>query len=416
MTVLADLKSPLPRFARSINLERDSGSHALDGYLPVGRAIEVIDRLVSALARDRGEVALSITGPYGSGKSSLALLIDGLFGPAGDPARVSADAMLADAAPSVLGVLKTARSRFDAERAGFIRAVVTAQREPISATVLRAIAYGLERFGVSTRRRAAHREIVTRVAHLQQSVERGSALDIRVFCALLEEICSIAPVLILIDEFGKNLEAFADLGAAADLFLLQELAEWTAGEHRLPLALLTMQHMAFGEYADGASGVQRREWAKVQGRFDDIPFVDTPSQTQALIAAAFTEPDQRLAHVLKQWSEEQSTTLASLGLHGFVRDPETLARCWPLHPFAVFALPDLCARYGQNERTLFSFLAGPGPDGVAAFLAGEDWRPRGKLPVVRLNRVYDYFVASAAGLLDVSASASRWLEDQRAHP
>jgi hypothetical protein len=248
------------------------------------------------------------------------------------------------------------------------------------------------------------------ISELQRSVGAGATLDLRVLHRLIEQICAIAPVLILIDEFGKNLEAFADLGAAADLFVLQEIAEWTTGDQRLPIALVTLQHMAFDEYADAATGVQRREWAKVQGRFEDIPFVDTPSQTQSLIAAAFTAPDRRLASALKTWGEREAAALAALGVNGFMRDAESLAACWPLHPFVVFALPDLCARYGQNERTLFSFLAGSGPDGVAAFLNDTEWRPGAELPVVRLDRVYNYFVASAAGLVGVTTSASRWLE------
>ena len=59
--------------------------------------------------------------------------------------------------------------------------------------------------------------------------------------------------------------------------------------------------MAFGDYAEGASGVQRREWVKIQGRFEDIPFVDTPAQTRSLIAAAFEPADPPLAEALGKW-------------------------------------------------------------------------------------------------------------------
>ena len=55
MASLAMLKSPRSRFARSINVERD-GSNAVDGYLQVGRAIDVIDRLASALYESDLEV------------------------------------------------------------------------------------------------------------------------------------------------------------------------------------------------------------------------------------------------------------------------------------------------------------------------------------------------------------------------
>ena len=89
MTTLIELKAPRERFARSVNVERDSGSHAIDGYLPVGRAIDSVDRLATAMLGP-GEVALSVTGPYGTGKSSLALLLECLFAPLNHEGRKSA--------------------------------------------------------------------------------------------------------------------------------------------------------------------------------------------------------------------------------------------------------------------------------------------------------------------------------------
>ena len=37
-----------------------------------------------------------------------------------------------------------------------------------------------------------------------------------------------APVLLVVDEFGKNIEYFADGGSDGDLFILQELARCPA--------------------------------------------------------------------------------------------------------------------------------------------------------------------------------------------
>src|SRR5665213_1827637 len=94
MTNLIQLRAPKPRFARSINLDRDVGSNAIDGYLPVGRALDVIARLAEGFINRDCELAFSVTGPYGSGKSSLALVIDALFGPTTDLTRASAEDLL----------------------------------------------------------------------------------------------------------------------------------------------------------------------------------------------------------------------------------------------------------------------------------------------------------------------------------
>jgi hypothetical protein len=410
VTTLLDLKAPRPRFARSINIERDAGSDAIDGYLPVSRAIDTIARLARALDSDDAEVALSITGPYGSGKSSLALVIDALLGPHRDPARQSAEELLSVTAPEALACLDSARRRLGAHRYGFIRAVVTAQREPIGATVLRALLHGAKRYPVQAKQKPLLTRSLKalqkmRVDLLGDATTRPTARDI---CSAVSQLAEVAPVLLLIDEFGKNLEAFADSRSDGDLHLLQELAEGTRNGARL--ALVTLQHMAFDEYADTATAAQRREWVKIQGRFEDIPFVDSPLQTRTLIAAAFAEPDGRLHRSLGHWASQQADELSKIGLRDLAADRELLAQCWPIHPVALAALPELCARYGQNERTLFSFLAGHEPRSVASFLGSTTWCRTKALPVVRLDLVYDYFIDAAATKAGVSAAASRWLE------
>jgi hypothetical protein len=412
MTRLIDLKAPKQRFARSINVERDSDGSAIEGYLPVGRAIDVIYRLASALDRSDTERALSVTGPYGSGKSSLAVVIDALIAPANDSARIKADTFLKEVSPEISNTMNSARSRLGASKSGFIRASATASREPVVSTVLRALSNGVTRFPPPARQKAEITRIRSALRKMCADFEGSQRIrpDTRGIRQMVAELTEIAPVLILIDEFGKNLEAFADDASNSDLFLLQELAEWTHGKDGLPLAVVTLQHMAFDEYASGTSATQRREWAKVQGRFEDIAFVDSPAQTRFLISAAFGDAKPPLRSAVDGWSQEQAENLTRLGTGHLSLSSSMLAACWPLHPIALAVLPDLCERYGQNERTLFSFLAGHEPLSVATFLRQTDWNRKGQLPVVHLDRLYDYFVESAATMVSVSSAASRWIE------
>ncbi len=68
-----------PRFARSANVERDLGAAAISGYLPTGRALDVVARIGRGLLTPAAGRALAITGPHGSGKSSLAVFLHALF-------------------------------------------------------------------------------------------------------------------------------------------------------------------------------------------------------------------------------------------------------------------------------------------------------------------------------------------------
>ena len=85
MVVLSEHVEVARRFARSANLERDAArTGPLEGYVVTARALDMVNRIVCAAEDGRAGGAWSLTGPYGSGKSSLALLLDGLFGPAGE--------------------------------------------------------------------------------------------------------------------------------------------------------------------------------------------------------------------------------------------------------------------------------------------------------------------------------------------
>ena len=70
----SDLKSAVlvkSRFAKSTNIERDRGKpSALDGYIPTFKALEVLDIILKNGLESEAGGALSITGPYGTGKSS----------------------------------------------------------------------------------------------------------------------------------------------------------------------------------------------------------------------------------------------------------------------------------------------------------------------------------------------------------
>jgi ABC-type molybdenum transport system ATPase subunit/photorepair protein PhrA len=392
-------------------LERDEGSSAIDGYLPVGRAIEVINRLASAMSRPEAEVAISVTGPYGSGKSSLALIIDALFGPEENESTRSASEIVGASAPDTLKKILQARQEFGAGQDGFIRAVATAQREPIISTVLRALHHGATRFQ-DLRPSREMREILIEIEEAMSrlsgaATHRPSSSEIRI---LVSRLGSLSPVLLIIDEFGKNLEAFADAHSEADLYLLQDLAEWTRGEEGIRLALVTLQHMAFDEYSSQTSVSQRREWAKIQGRFEDIPFVDSAAQTRSLIASAFEPAKQPLAKRVTHWVEQQVQDLRELGLTDLAMNADQIEAAWPLHPLAYASLPELCERYGQNERTLFSFIASHEPLSIVQFLETTDLPKRGALPAIFLERLYDYFIESASNLVSISTNATRWLE------
>ena len=68
------------RYLRSTQLERDfRDPNALQGYVVTKQARQSLDRISEGLDAKSGQRAWRITGDYGSGKSSFALLLAHLF-------------------------------------------------------------------------------------------------------------------------------------------------------------------------------------------------------------------------------------------------------------------------------------------------------------------------------------------------
>ncbi|MGH9030552.1 MAG: GmrSD restriction endonuclease domain-containing protein [Acidimicrobiia bacterium] len=380
--------------ARSVNLERDSGDQDLAGYVPTARSIDTVDRVIDGLASPAGTRAWSITGPYGCGKSSFALFLDALVGPDSE-LHDSAIELLASAAPEL-----AVRVRELAEPTnGLIRATTVAAIEPIAVSVGRALERGIRRrWGPKVPRRVQQA--------LRNLAEHNDPVTIK---ACVEAAAAYAPVLLVIDEFGKNLEHHA-AAAPGELFLLQELAELFSGTKGVRGGVLTLQHLAFEDYASTLTTTARREWAKVQGRFEDITFVDSPDQIVRLIADSIDhEPTSRaMATRLEKWTAVATAGAERHGLTTYLGSASIVGRCFPIHPAAAAALPELCSQYGQYERTLVSFLASGEPDSVVGFCAATtDGDP---LRSVGIAEVFDYFVTAARTLTGAAAGSARWLE------
>ncbi len=410
MSKLATSISVRARFARSANLERDLERHEpLDGYIVTSRALDVVERIAETAATGPAGGAWSLTGPYGSGKSSLALLLDAAFGDDTDIRR-TAHGLIGDASPRVEELVLGAHRRHGTEACGFHRGLVTAGREPLNRTVLWALYSAVLRsFGAIPSHKSFRASAALKGAlkDAESDDPRRTGPSPSALVDIARCLAEDVPLLLVIDEFGKNLEAIRD-SSDTDPYLLQQLAEAGQGSG-LPIFVLTLQHLSFEDHLTGANSTQRREWSKVQGRFEDIAFVESAGQTRALIGTVFDVHDELLRSRIGRWANAQAKLMRQLGIADLA-EPQTLASCYPLHPLAALVLPELCNRHGQHERTLFSFLAGQHAASAASFLTQTDLPTRGPLPTMGLDAVYDYFVDGGALHIESAGMSGRWTE------
>lgn len=412
MTKLAEFIATRAHFSRSVNLERDIDSvEVLQGYVPTRRTAEALSLFVDTMDWESRTRASSLTGPYGSGKSSYAHFLGALLGPSGDRTYKAAFKILKAADLDLADELASRRRHLGAHQRGFIRAIATAGREPIVTTVLKALLRGVRDYWSGPGRKP---RILDDLEKLLSKAERGKSLPPSATVELLRELLNLAPLLLVIDEMGKNLEYAASHPDDGDLYILQQVAEMVSvpGEH--PGFLVTIQHLAFEDYSVGVSDAQKQEWNKIQGRFQDLPFVDNDEQTLRLLSHALevTNPPRGFQSRLNEWVRGSRKIMQAQRVAQLLpAEGNVVAAAYPLHPVTLLVLPELCARYGQHDRTLFTFLTSPVRGSVQSFLHEELFDSRDGLPSVGLDRVFDYFVDSLTSGSS-AANSGRWLEIQ----
>lgn len=391
---------------RSTNLERDVRSKDLHSPYVGVRALDVLDRVGNALGDLKRTRAWSFTGPYGSGKSTLSNLIDALLGHDAERRTTANEAV---AATNAALAQEIAENREALAADGFLGAVTTARREPLAATVHRALQTAVERRW----KKRVPKDISTAMAVCAET-------DAPTTDSLLNAVttlCGQAPLLLIIDEFGKTLEYLVSSGesshAESDVFLLQLLAEKGAGAKGLPLFMFTLQHLAFSDYASRSSSVQTQEWAKIQGRFEDVTFAPNLGDAVYLL-------QRKLAHSAvagqgRKLVEAQAQAAYGIwrqqSLHSVVDiSAESFANLYPLHPLTAVAAPLMAAQIGQNDRSLSGFLVNDEPYTVRRSLDTWGDEAPARASTIRIPQLYDFFFSAGRTTILASTKASRWLE------
>ena len=408
---LSDIFHITERFQRSVHLERDFYTeNALDGYVVTVKARETLTRLISAQENKATSKAWSITGPYGSGKSAFALFAAKLLGDSNAPTTQQALDLLKWEDISLYERFMHIKGNGDYSLSGFCPVLISGERAPLPTALLRGLEQGLKTFGIpssSSLQRNIRKLLKTETADKSPSASEITALFESATRAIRKN--GGTGLLLVIDELGKFLEYAAQSPAKGDVFVLQTLAEFATRSTQTPLFLLTILHQAFEQYAHRLAKSQREEWAKVQGRFEDIAFVEPAEQILRLIASAIQDES---VHGREGLSVSIESDLKPIQLNddefsGLLRD------CLPLHPTVALIIGPIFRRFAQNERSLFAFLSSSEPYGLQDFLSNQHY-DGSVLPMLSVADLYDYLNTTIANRLYASRDGDKWVEIEMA--
>ncbi len=325
------------RFQKSIRIDTDINNlSALEGFICPKSSEDVLTSMANHLASS-GHASFTWTGPYGSGKSSLVLLLNSLL---------SAD------------------KRLRAEGIGVVG-------KPVADKIQQAMPVSQNGWAVvgTVGRRASLAQIVGESLETNRLVKepKGPWSENAVLSALSSIIASkkYDGLLLVADEMGKVLEASAQ--DDGDLYIFQQIAE-LASRSNGKFVFVGILHQAFDEYANRLGRGVRDEWSKVQGRFVDL-IVNAAGEEQIDLLSRAIETSKTPKHyneLAAQVAKNMQGQKGAISKHL----ASSLADCWPLHPVVASLLgPISKRRFGQNQRSLFGFLNSAEPMGFQDFLS-----------------------------------------------
>lgn len=317
-------------FTTSVNIIRDTDRDF--NYIPTPNARQVVDQIVNDFKR--GIRSFNVVGTYGTGKSSFLLALE----------------------QSVNGTKRYFEPNFlPNPKFEFVKIV---------GSYTSIVDQFVDVFDVQTNK-DQQENILSEIFNSYHSLRGENKV-----------------LFILIDEFGKFLEYASKNNPENELYFVQQLAEF-CNNPKHNIVLITTVHQSLESYAYSLSKVQQQEWTKVKGRFREI---------------TFNEPVEQLLYLASEYVDENFDTGASnleierclelsIKTKAFNFNEAFLKNiASKLYPFDILAANILTLslqRYGQNERSLFSFLESSDHTGLAKFNKQEN-------PFYNLSNVYDY--------------------------
>lgn len=366
---LSDLVRVTPYYQRSIQLSEDIGRQdAVEGYICHETARSVLHSMVQQIV-NTNQRAFTWTGPYGSGKSSLALV----FSNALSNNHKAQTILRTDTIPDF-------DKAFPMSGKGWLIIPVVGSRRSFIAAISEAVGR------ISNRECDSKDSIFKILRDLSNSNEHDG-------------------VLLAIDEMGKFLEGAQTTGD--DVYFFQELAE-LCSRTQGNLITVGILHQSFKQYGklQRLSESTQNEWAKVHGRFADIPLISSTDEVIELLGNAI-DSEISISDQLKYQVMVPVAESIRSRRQGVSKDIESkFLNCWPLHPSTALILgPASKKQYSQNERSVFSFLGSSESYGFQEFLKT---RLADELQSYTPADYWDYLQANLEQAILASTDSHRW--------
>jgi len=372
-------------FQRSARIDNKISKEFLEHFIFHDTSKKVLNQIASSLINSN-QSGFTLTGAYGTGKSSLALFLKAL---------ISKDPAIKKQAEKISEFnSKHLFSRvFLNKKSWFTLNVIGSKNDPIESIA--------EQIDQSVKEHWVSKGIPPSLKTNTKKTVAGVIKSLKNLSIELHK--KDHGLILMVDEMGKFLDFASSVGS--DLNLFQEIAEnfsnLRLNKEADPL-FIGILHQPFEEYASSLGRSVQEDWQKIQGRFEDIPFSINSEETAHLISKAIKQKNE----------DKQFTVLANNIIKTINNKPnksyaDILAKCNPIHPLVTLLLnPISRQRFGQNERSIFSFLSSGEPNGFLYFLLNSEI----KNELYTLDKLFDYLQVNLEPSILVSNISQAWSE------
>jgi len=279
---LSDYYRPHPGTYRSANLFLDFGDlRILRSYLPTRKSVTVLDAIFEGLQEGHADRALSLIAPYGSGKSSLLVVLGTLLA---NEARTQPAIRDVLTRVNQLSPSTAATIRKGLRGGGYVVVLLSGYDGSLESAFVSGLRAALQRQGLGR----IWQELSRRFPGLSRAKKPSfsAGMVLKLYQAALEAVRQTKRlgIVVLYDEFGKVFEAQQAEPQPQDLLFIQNFAELCCRASPTQLHLIVALHQGFPQYAHRLPLYLRNEWAKIEGRFRIIHFVEDSLQVYELIA------------------------------------------------------------------------------------------------------------------------------------
>ena len=441
---LQEIISVDKKFQTSVNIEYDINKlEKIEGYIPTEQSVAVLDKFLRKIYfPSESKKASVLVGPYGRGKSHLLLVLSALLSlDVVSEEKVKAQKVLKTLCKKIARVNKETGALAEEiynKKLRLLPVIINSNGIDINQNFILAIRDALSRAGLIDLLPTTHFDAALEIlkmwedsypnAYKKFATElKKKKMDIADFDVRLAQynmdayrtFCDIYPLVavgtkfnpyantnvidlflsvnqalknetqfsgmfIIFDEFSKFVESNLDKSKMQNFKVIQDLAEIVEREKTIHFTCVT--HKSLLDYSSTDS------FKAVEGRFLNINFVASSEQSYELIANAIIKSASFKNFVQDYQSEFNKLINVSL-VSGIFKDIDEEALkekliygCFPIAPITAYSLLRVSEKVGQNERTVFTFLAQNQEDTLASFIKSHS-----DFSLMTVDYVFNYF-------------------------